>query len=208
MGLVDPLLFLAFLPVALALVITPGPDMLFAMAQGLRSGRRGAVAAAAGISTGALINCALAGIGLGAVVAAAPWMFGVIRWVGVAYLLWLAFKTLRTPLASAAPLPGAAKRAFRDGLVVNLSNPSVILFILALIPQFVNAELPIFPQFMIYGATIALMGFIVKTVVGSGAARVSAKLSASPRIERALRYLTAGIFGAIAARVAVSGIRS
>ncbi|MGR3434997.1 MAG: LysE family translocator [Shimia sp.] len=204
---VDPLLYLAFVPAVLALVVTPGPDMLFAMAQGLRGGRRPAVAAAAGISAGAMVNATLAGLGLGALVAAAPWLFGVVRWVGVAYLLWLAVKTLRTPLSGENARPVRPSRAFRDGLVVNLSNPSVILFILAFIPQFVDPARPILPQFLIYGATIAALGFAVKAVVGTSAGTIGPWLARTPRAERTLRAVTAGMFGAIALRVAWSGLR-
>ncbi|MEW9919727.1 LysE family translocator [Marimonas sp. MJW-29] len=206
--MIDPLLYLAFLPAALALVLTPGPDMLFAMAQGLRGGRMPAIAAAAGISVGAFTNAALAGLGMGALVAAAPWLFGVIRWVGVAYLVWLAIKTLRNPLIGEHGRSVRPSRAFRDGLVVNLSNPSVILFILAFIPQFVDPAQPILPQFLIYGGTIAALGFVVKSLVGISAGGLGRRLARNPRIERALRWTTASIFGALAARVALTGGRA
>ena len=205
--MIDIVLYLTFLPAVLALVLTPGPDMLFAMAQGLRGGRGAAVAAAAGISLGAFTNAALAGLGMGAVVAAAPWLFGVIRWVGVAYLIWLAIKTLRNPLIGENARKVRPSRAFRDGLIVNLSNPSVILFILAFIPQFVDPALPILPQFLIYGGTIAVLGFGVKTFVGFTAGGIGQRLARSPRLERGLRWATAGVFGALAARVAFIGGR-
>ena len=206
--MIDPVLYLAFLPVALALVITPGPDMLFAMAQGLRGGRSAALAAAAGISGGSMVNATLAGLGLGAIVAAAPWVFGIVRWVGVAYLLWLAVKTLRTPLAGGDTRPVRPATAFRDGLIVNISNPSVILFILALIPQFIDPARAILPQFLIYGATIAAMGFVSKSIVGMSAGTIGPWLSTNPRFERGLRYITASMFGLIAVRVALTGLRT
>ena len=201
--MIDPVLFLAFVPAAIALNITPGPDMLFAMAQGLRGGRRAAVAAAGGIATGALINSCLAGVGLGALVAAEPAVFGVIRWVGAAYLLYLAIRTLRTPLAGGTDRRVRPSRAYRDGLIVNLSNPSVILFILALIPQFIDPARPIFPQFAIYGATMAATGFTVKAIVGSFAGSLGAWLARSAHVELWLRRVTAGIFGLLALRVAI-----
>ena len=88
--MIDPLTLLAFIPAALALNLTPGADMVFCLGQGLKSGPRAAISASAGISAGSMVHVTLAGLGLGAAVAAAPWMFDVIRWVGVAYLLWLA----------------------------------------------------------------------------------------------------------------------
>ncbi|MEL7099073.1 MAG: LysE family translocator [Pseudomonadota bacterium] len=205
--MIDPALYLAFIPAVLALNLTPGPDMLFAMAQGLRGGKGPAVAAAAGISTGAFLNAALAGLGLGALVAAAPWVFGVVRWVGVAYLLYLAVQTLRTPLSGTNTRPIRPARAYRDGLIVNMSNPSVILFILAFIPQFVDPGRPILPQFLIYGATIAVLGFVVKCAVGLSAGSLGRALTRNPTFERSLRYITAGIFGALALRVAWTGAK-
>ncbi|MGR3475573.1 MAG: LysE family translocator, partial [Sulfitobacter sp.] len=93
--MVDALTLLAFVPAALALNLTPGADMMFCLGQGLRSGPRAALAASAGISAGALVHVTLAGLGLGALVAALPWALDLIRWLGVAYLLWLAVQTLR-----------------------------------------------------------------------------------------------------------------
>lgn len=93
---------LAFLPAALALNLTPGADMVFCLGQGLRSGPRAAVAASAGISLGAFIYTGLAGLGLGAVVATVPGAFEVIRWIGVAYLLYLALQLLRGGTRNAA----------------------------------------------------------------------------------------------------------
>ena len=206
--MIDPLLYLAFLPAALALILTPGPDMLFAMAQGLRGGAWPAIAASAGISMGTFINATLAGLGLGALVAAAPWVFGLVRWVGVAYLVFLAVKTLRSPLLGENTRPIRPASALRDGMIVNLSNPSVILFILAFIPHFVDPAAPILPQFLIYGGTISLVGFFVKAAVGLSAGGLGRALAHSPRVERILRWTTAGIFGALAVRVALSEVRS
>ncbi len=206
--MIDPILYLAFLPAAIALVLTPGPDMMFAMAQGLRGGSRPAVAAAAGISAGAFINSVLAGLGLGVVVSAAPWLFGVIRWVGIAYLLWLAWKTLSSQLSGENVRPVHPARAFRDGLIVNLSNPSVIFFILAFIPQFVDPTRSILPQFLIYGGTIAALGFLVKAGVGLSAGSIGQVLARNRIVERALRWVSATIFGALALRLALAGGRT
>ena len=131
--MIDPVLFLAFVPVALALNLTPGADMMFCLAQGMKGGARPAIAASAGISAGVMIHVGLAGLGLGALVAAFPEVFGAIRWAGAGYLAWLAWKTLRTPMMVAEAPPARTARAFRDGLIVNLANPKVILFVLALL---------------------------------------------------------------------------
>ncbi len=139
--MVDGLTLLAFVPAALALNLTPGADMMFCLGQGLRSGPRAALAASAGISAGALVHVTFAGLGLGALVAALPWALDVIRWLGVAYLLWLAVQTLRHANAPRDAAPALSVwRAFNTGFVVNLTNPKVILFVLAFLPQFVVPE--------------------------------------------------------------------
>jgi threonine/homoserine/homoserine lactone efflux protein len=116
----DLVLLLAFIPAALALNLTPGADMMFCLGQGVRSGTRAALAASAGISTGAMVHVALAGVGLGALVATVPWLFDAIRWAGVAYLLWLAIGALRfSTLDQAKVKPLSVSKAFRQGFIVN-----------------------------------------------------------------------------------------
>lgn len=154
--MVDPLTLLAFVPAALALNLTPGADMMFCLGQGLRSGPRAAVAASAGISFGGMVHVGLAGLGLGAVVAALPWALEVIRWIGVAYLLWLAVQTLRHSRAAKDNARAfGVWQAFRTGFYVNLSNPKVILFVLAFVPQFVRPDAgSVLGQFLVFGAVL------------------------------------------------------
>ena len=206
--MIEPIVLLAYLPAALALNFTPGADMLFCLAQGARGGTGPAIAASAGISTGSLINVTIAGLGLGVLLAEYPVLFDVIRYAGVAYLLWLAWRTLRTPLQGGNAPVVRPLRAFRDGLIVNLTNPKVILFILAFIPQFVDPVRPVLPQFLIFGAIIALTGFFVNAGVGIFAGGIGQTLARSPQFERLLRALTATIFGALALRLLLEGKRT
>jgi threonine/homoserine/homoserine lactone efflux protein len=206
--MIDPVLFLAFVPVALALNLTPGADMMFCFAQGMKGGARPAIAASAGISAGSMIHVLLAGLGLGALVAAFPWVFGAIRWAGAGYLAWLAWKTFRTPLLAAEAPPARTARAFRDGLIVNLSNPKVILFILALLPQFVDPARPVLPQFLAYGAVIATGGFVVNALVGTFSGRLGRRLLRNQLAERGLRVTTGSIFAALAARIGWEAVRA
>lgn len=201
--IVDPLALAAFVPAALALNLTPGADMMFCLAQGMRGGPRPAVAASAGVSAGSMVNVALAGLGLGALVAAMPQVFEAIRWAGVGYLLWLAVRTLRAPLGASAVGAVHPARAFRDGFLVNISNPKVILFILAFLPQFVDpARGQVLAQFLILGSIIALGGFAVNAAVGLGAGGIGRVLARDRRVERGLRWVSASVFGLLAARLA------
>lgn len=202
---VDPLTLLAFIPAGLALNLTPGADMMFCLAQGLRGGPRAALAADAGIALGALAHALAAGIGLSALVAAEPRLLDAIRWLGVAYLLWLAAGALRGGVIRNGGAPALSPgRAFRQALLVNLSNPKVILFVLAFVPQFVEpARGPVLTQFLIFGALLALGGLVVNGLVGVFAGGLGRRLTHSPRLNRALGLTTAAIFTALAARLAL-----
>jgi threonine/homoserine/homoserine lactone efflux protein len=202
--MVDPLTLLAFVPAALALNLTPGADMMFCLGQGLRSGRRAAVAASAGISAGSLVHVTVAGLGMGALVSAVPWLFDVIRWVGVAYLLWLAWGAVRGGGVATDTPRIAVRRAFRSGFMVNLSNPKVILFVLAFVPQFVDpAAGSILGQFLVFGAVLGIGGFVINGLVGVFAGGVGRRLTGNPRMVRGLGYVSGGIFAALALRLAV-----
>lgn len=200
--MVEWLTLAAFIPAALTLNLTPGADMLFCLGQGLRSGPRAAMAASAGISAGSFVHVTLAALGLGALIAAVPWAFDVIRWIGVAYLLYLAWQTLRS---SAAPDAEAAElsvgRAFWTGFVVNLTNPKVILFVLAFIPQFVQPEAgSVLGQFLIFGLVLSVGGFFINGGVGVFASGLGRRMARGGRV---LSWITSGIFVALAARLAV-----
>ncbi|WP_299624944.1 LysE family translocator [uncultured Tateyamaria sp.] len=199
--MVDPVMLLAFVPAGLALNLTPGADMMLCLGQGLRSGPRAAWAASAGIALGAFIHTFLAGLGLGAVVATVPAAFEVIRWVGVAYLLWLAVQTLRHA-GQAADMPiVSTARAFRTGLIVNLTNPKVILFVLAFVPQFVVPEAgSVLLQFLIFGAILSAGGFVINGAVGVFAGGAGQRFARGSRV---LDWLSASVFAGLALRLAI-----
>ena len=204
MSPVDPLTLLSFIPAALALNLTPGADMMFCLGQGLRSGPRAAMAANVGIAVGGLVQVTLAGLGLGALVAAHPWSFEAIRWAGVAYLLILAAQTLRSgpPMASQAA-PAKPGKVFLQALMVNLLNPKVILFILAFLPQFVDPARPVLPQFMTLGLVFAAGGLAVNGMVGGMAGSIGQHMAQSRRLTLWLSRTSAAIFAGLALRLAL-----
>ena len=205
--MIDPFVLLAFLPAGLALNLTPGADMMFCLAQGAQGGTRPAWAASAGISTGSMVHVTVAGLGLGALISQYPLAFDVIRWVGVAYLLWLAWRALKKPLGSVDAFEVRAIRAFWDGFAVNMTNPKVILFILAFVPQFVDPSKPILLQFWVFGLILAIGGFFINGFVGYFAGGIGRKLASEPKFARILGYVTATIFGALAVRLALEARR-
>ncbi|HUS55098.1 MAG TPA: LysE family translocator [Thermohalobaculum sp.] len=210
--LVEWTTLLAFAPAALALNLTPGADMMFCLGQGLRGGPRAGMAANLGIAAGSLVHMLAAGLGLAALLATAPQMFHAIRWAGVAYLVFLAVQVLTNPLGataatSARPASARPTRAFRDAMAVNILNPKVALFILAFLPQFVDPARPVLPQFLILGGVLMAGGLVINGAVGVFAGGLGQALARSARMERGLRYVSAGIFFALAARLALDGRR-
>lgn len=202
---VDSLALLAFIPAGLALNLTPGADMMFCLGQGLKSGRRAAMAANFGIALGGMVHTLLAALGLGALVAAHPAAFEAIRWLGVGYLLWLAIGALRaSPFAAEVQVASTSTaRAFWQGLLVNLLNPKVILFILAFLPQFVDPSRPILPQFLTLGLVFSFGGLLVNGAVGLFAGTIGQRVARSAGLAKWLGRASATIFGALALRLAL-----
>jgi threonine/homoserine/homoserine lactone efflux protein len=125
--------FPEFLLTSFLIELTPGPNMAWLAAMALSKGRKPALIAVAGVASGLVLLGGLAALGLGAVVAASPWLYQTIRTFGFLYLLWLAWQTWQP-----APPEEGGFGSFRDGLVTNLLNPKAGLFYAAVLPAFVD----------------------------------------------------------------------
>ena len=187
---VDPHLLLAYLAACAVLILTPGPDMLFVIAQTLRGGAAGGWAAAFGIFAGALGHVALAALGLAALLAASPGLFLAARVMGAAYLIWLGVSALRAglrPGGETAPLPDVGARqglgaAFRQGVVTNLLNPKVALFFLAFLPQFVAPDrAPAWLQMLLLGPLLPLFALPFFGALIAAAGRAASALAKARR---------------------------
>ncbi len=202
--MIDPLTLLAFFPAALVLALSPGPEMMFCLGQGLHGGRRAGVLAAAGLVPGPLTGVTLMALGLASVTEATPGAFTLIRWIGAFYLLWLAWRTLRGGVAAEDARSGAG-RSFGGSLLVGLTSPKGAGFVIALMPQFIDPAGPVLAQFLFLGTILAATGFAVNATVGAFAGRVAPLLMRNPGLGRLLRWFTAGVFGALAARLVIGG---
>lgn len=135
-----------FLAAALLVNLTPGPDMLFVAGSSAAQGQRAGVMAALGVGAGCLLHVALAAVGLSALLAASATAFGVVKWVGAVYLVWVGITMLRAAAARAerasAMLPQGVSRVFWQGAWTNALNPKVALFFLAFLPQFIVPGAP------------------------------------------------------------------
>ncbi|MEV6103582.1 LysE family translocator [Streptomyces sp. NPDC051940] len=212
--MVDTSLYAAFVVAALALCLSPGPDMLFIVAMGGRGGPATGVMAAVGVATGAFVHALAAMLGLSALFTSLPALYHALRWAGAAYLVWLAVKAFRDRsdtlaegsggTTAGAPRPARA-RAFWQGMVTNLLNPKVILFNVAFLPQFVNPGLGhVAGQLLILGVTLTVLGLLVDGTVGLLAGRLSHSLRRSRRFARALSVFSGTVFAGLAARLVVA----
>lgn len=134
---------LLFCATVLPLICTPGPDMLFVASQSLGGGAAAGLRATTGVCAGYVLHSLLAALGLAALVAASPLLFQALRWLGVAYLAWLALKLLRSALRSGAlelRAGGAHGAAFRRGFFTAALNPKGMMIYLAILPQFMRAD--------------------------------------------------------------------
>ncbi|CAA0089274.1 Homoserine/homoserine lactone efflux protein [Starkeya nomas] len=198
---------LVFAPAALALNLTPGNDMLFCLGQGMRSGARAGIAASFGIATGVFLHTLAAAVGLAALIATHPGAFEVIRWAGVAYLVFLAFQAFRgsatLPAPDAAQPLRSAARAWREAVLVSLLNPKVAIFVLAFLPQFVDpARGSTFVQFMLLGTVLNIGGTVINGLVGGFAGTIGGWLWSRRRIAALFQRFTGVVFLALAARIA------
>jgi threonine/homoserine/homoserine lactone efflux protein len=191
---------------------TPGVDMAFTLVSTLRGGVRGGLAAAAGVSTGCVVHALAATFGLAALMVASSAAFNLVKWAGAAYLLWLAVGMLRTGLRAApadavAPAatgsaPQAPWTVFRQGFLTNVLNPKVALFFLALLPQFIDGDAPNKTlAFLVLGLWSIVQGAVFLALF-VGLVAPLRRLTPRPGLTRGLHLAGAGLFAALAARLA------
>lgn len=189
---------------ALTLVAIPGPNHLYITARSIGEGRRAGIASAFGVETGTVVHIAAAAAGLSAIVAASATAFGFLRYAGAAYLVFLAYRTLRGRHdADELELkPKPLRRVYLDGVLINVLNPKVVLFFLAFLPQFVDQDAGAVPlQIVVMGAVTALIGLGSDIVYAVAAGSIGAWLRARPVFQRRQRYATSLIYlglGAVA----------
>lgn len=196
---------------ALALNLTPGPDMLYVAARSASEGRPSGVASALGIAVGTLVHITAVALGLAALLRAVPVAYTVVRLGGAAYLVYLGIRALRSresALAVREVAPASLAAVFRQGVITNVLNPKVALFMLAFLPQFVDPSRgSAAVQTVVLGLMFDTSGTIVNLVVALGASGASARLRRSERAGRALNRITGVIFLGLGARIALAGRR-
>jgi len=199
---------LTFLVTAFVVAASPGTGVLFTLAAGLGGGRRASVVAAFGCTLGIVPHVAAALLGLAAVLHASALAFQVVKYLGVAYLLYMAWMTLRdrgTLSLDRAAAPRPALAVIGQAVLVNLLNPKLSIFFLAFLPQFVAADeaRPLLAMTWL-SAAFMLVTFVVFVGYGLFAAAIRDRLLARPRIVQWMRRAFAGAFLALGAKLALT----
>lgn len=173
-------LWLGFFLTTLVVALSPGPGAVLSMSVGIRLGYRHALKAILGLQTALLLQLTLVGLGLGAVLAASELAFLVIKLAGAAYLVWLGIQRWREPLAIDEAGAEVNRGFYRQGILVNLGNPKAIVFIAALVPQFIDPQAPQLPQFAVIALTMCSLDTAVMSCYALLASRFRGVL-VSPR---------------------------
>ncbi len=199
---------LVFFMASILLALTPGPDNLFVLAQAAQHGKMAGIAVTMGLCTGLLVHTAAVALGVAALFQASALAFALLKYTGAAYLLYLAWQSLRAgAVANGQP---QTKRLdftglYHRGIIMNITNPKVSLFFLAFLPQFTDPTRgPMVPQILLLGVL-----FIVSTILIFGgisllAGGIGARLRQSAKAQRLLNRIAAGVFIALAVKLAMA----
>ncbi len=188
-------LWLGFLLAAILIAVTPGPGAVLSMSTSMRYGYWSALTAILGLQAAILVHLAIVAIGFGALLAASETGFSVVKFVGAAYLIWLGVQKWRSP-----PLPVDAETLsirrrglFLQGLLINLTNPKAIIFIGALVPQFIDPGRSQVEQYLLIAATLCLTDIVVMSAYALAAGRLGSWLH-DPKAIRLQNRAFGGLF--------------
>lgn len=196
-----------FAAAALALCATPGPDMLLIASRSVSQGKASGFATLAGIQVGTYCHALAAALGLSQLFLVVPVAYDAIRYVGAAYLLYLAWQAFRSSGAIQPPVVGGRRYpigvVFRQGLLTNLLNPKMALFVLALFPQFVDPNAgSVAVQILLLATVLNLIGILVNGAVILTASGLGRAFTARTRWRRAPQILLGTVFAGLAVRLA------
>ena len=197
--------WLGFLVAAIVIAVSPGPGAVASMSSGARHGYWPTLVLIAGLQCALLIQLALVGLGLGAILATSEEAFSILKLLGSAYLVWLGVQKWRSsPVAPDVGRPLPARRGlFLQGLLVNLSNPKALVFIVALVPPFIDAAAPQLPQYLLISATLCATDIVVMSVYALTASRLGRWLHDERALQAQNRFF-GGLFVLAGTALAVS----
>lgn len=203
--MIDPKTLGLFLAVAFAVILAPGPDILYVLSRSMSGGRQVGLVSALGISFGEMVHTMLAVLGLAAVLQASIAAFLVMKWLGAVYLVYLGFRTLRerNGIVLQHQNPPRLRSVFRQGVLTNLFNPKAVFFYVTFLPQFVN-PVQAHPQFqlLVLGLIFAGLDVIFLAVLARCAAQIGAWLVRKPKTAVYAKYISGTVLMGLGVRLA------
>jgi len=193
---------LAFGIASLALLVIPGPAVLYIINRSVADGRNVALAAVAGLEIGNFMHVIAATVGLSAVIATSAAAFSAVKWIGAGYLIYIGIRTLATKPQAVSQLndPMSRRRAFTQGIVVNTFNPKVALFFLSFLPQFIDADRGSAAlQSLVLGSTFVVLGCISDSLFAILASALRGTLLRGKSLPFVQRYVAGSVFIALGA---------
>jgi threonine/homoserine/homoserine lactone efflux protein len=189
--------YAVFLATGMALLLVPGPAVLYVVTRSIEMGRSGGLASVAGITTATVAHVTLAAVGLSSLLLASRPAFDAVRYVGAAYLLLLGVRRLfgrGLDQAEEEQAPRTRRRAYAQGVVVNLTNPKTIVFVFAFLPQFVDPHAHhAWTQVLVLGLSFACLGCLSDSAYALAAGTVADRLRGSLRLTRVQRWFGGGV---------------
>ncbi len=200
--------FEAFILAGIVLNLTPGADTMYILGRSISQGKKAGTLSALGITTGALIHCLFAALGLSIILAKSALAFEIVKYVGAAYLIYLGIKMLITKPDPNFELQNNSlqvnyRKIYVSGILTNVLNPKVALFFLAFLPQFINPDYSqSFLPFLILGLTFVTTGTIWCLALAMFSSRLSNTIRKNYKIKKWLDKITGGIFIALGIKLA------
>jgi len=196
-----------FAGVALLMVLTPGPNIIYLISRSICQGRKAGVISLAGVIAGFLVHMFAAAMGLTALFLAVPLAYEVLKWAGAAYLLYLAWQSIkpgaRSPFEVRQLRVDPPSRLFLMGFLTNVLNPKIAVFYLSILPQFVSPlHGSVFSQSIVLGLTQIIVSFTINLTIALSAAGLAAWFVRKPRWLAVQRYFMAFVLAGLAARLA------
>lgn len=208
----DTASLLAFALIALGMVLTPGPNMIYLISRSICQGRVAGLISLGGVALGFVFYMLCAAFGITAIVLAVPYAYDALRFAGALYLLWLAWQAVRpggrSPFQVKNLPADSPRKLFAMGFLTNLLNPKIAVMYLSLLPQFIDpANGSVLTQSLALGATQIVISVVVNSVIAIAAGSIAAFLVARPGWMAVQRWLMGTVLAALAVRMATEARR-
>lgn len=202
----EPAAISLFLITSIVIIITPGPDMIYVLTQGISKGKKAGILSAVGVVSGLIIHTIIASLGLGIIITTSRIAYTILKYTGAVYLCYLGIKSIRekTKIDINESKDFHTGKTYINGLLSNVFNPKIIVFFMAFLPQFIDPN-KINPQklFLILGLAFAVMGAVFLSVIGYMSGRIGTLLKKNQVILKWMNKIAGSILIGLGLRLVI-----